>query len=70
MTYPPTLTVAQVTPLLGAKDTGTIYGAIADGTFPFVTFRIGRNIAIPTRPVLDALGLAGEIAIETSGDAA
>jgi hypothetical protein len=52
----PTLDVAEAAPLIGIS-TWAAYEAIKRGDFPVEILRIGRKIRVPTRPLLDRLGL-------------
>lgn len=53
----PTIDVAQAAPLLGVS-TWAAYESIKRGDFPVEVLRLGRKIRIPTRPLLDRLGLS------------
>lgn len=53
----PTLGVSQVAPLLGVGE-DAVYESIKAGSFPVHVLRVGRKIRIPTKPLLEALGLA------------
>jgi hypothetical protein len=52
----PTLNVAEAAPLIGCSS-WAVYEAIKRGDFPVEVLRVGRKIRVPTRPLLDRLGL-------------
>ncbi len=54
---PPTITVPEAAELLGLSTTA-LYAAIRAGECPVKVLRIGRRIVVPTRPLLELLGLA------------
>lgn len=53
---PPTLTVPKAAELLGCSPSAA-YEAIRAGDFPVAVVRIGRKIVVPTRPLLNVLGI-------------
>lgn len=53
---PPTVTVPDAAEILGCS-TSAAYEAIRAGDFPVPVLRIGRAIRVPSRPLLEALGL-------------
>jgi hypothetical protein len=55
-TLPPTLPAEQAFKLLGCGRTSG-YAAIRSGDFPVPVLKIGRVIRIPTRPLLELLGI-------------
>jgi excisionase family DNA binding protein len=59
-TLPPTITVEQAGGLLGLP-VRTTYRAAARGEIPSI--RIGRRLLVPTRRLLDLLGLDGDEAL-------
>lgn len=56
---PPTVDVPTAAQLLGCS-TSALYEAIRSGDSPVNVLRIGRKIVVPTRPLLELLGLAVE----------
>lgn len=54
---PPTLTVRDAAGILGCS-TSALYDAIKADEAPVPFLRIGRKIVIPTRPMLELLGMA------------
>lgn len=56
MSYPPTITIGQAADLLGIG-TSSAYAAVRTGKFPTKVIRIGGRYVIPTKPLLELLGL-------------
>lgn len=50
------ITVAQAAEILGVSKSGA-YAAIRDNEFPTQVIKIGSRYVIPTKPLLDLLGL-------------
>lgn len=55
----PTVSVGEAGKLLGIGKS-TAYAAVNNGTFPVPTIKIGGRIVVPTRPLLELLGLADD----------
>lgn len=51
-----TLPLPRAAELLGISR-ATAYTAVRDGSFPVPTIRVGKRIVVPTKPLLDLLGL-------------
>jgi hypothetical protein len=56
---PPTLNVEEAARLIGCGRTAC-FESIRRGDFPVPVLRIGTRIKIPTRPLLELLGIAPE----------
>lgn len=56
MSYPPTITIGQAADLLGIG-TSSAYAAVRTGKFPTKVIQIGGRYVIPTKPLLDLIGL-------------
>lgn len=57
MTYAPAvMTVAETAKLLRVAP-ATVYRQITHGTFPAPVIKTGGRITVPTKPLLDLLGL-------------
>lgn len=56
MSYPPTITIGQAADLLGIG-TSSAYAAVRTGKFPTKVIHIGGRYVIPTKPLLELLGL-------------
>lgn len=56
MSYPPTITIGQAADLLGIG-TSSAYTAVRTGKFPTKVIQIGGRYVIPTKPLLDLIGL-------------
>lgn len=54
---PPAITVPEAAEILGCSSSAA-YEAIRAGDFPVPVLRIGRKIVVPSRPLLEQLGLA------------
>ncbi|MFW9032655.1 helix-turn-helix transcriptional regulator [Corynebacterium striatum] len=52
----PALSLREVAPLLGVSDS-TIYAAARDGKLPFPVLKINSRYVVPTKPLLETLGL-------------
>lgn len=52
----PTLTLPEAAALLGIGRTSS-YAAARDGNFPVPVIKIGGRYVVPTKPLLDLLGL-------------
>lgn len=53
---PPTLTVAEAAAIIGVSP-GLLYRQIRQGTSPIRALGLGRRLVIPTRPLLELLGM-------------
>ncbi|MFK3615316.1 DNA-binding protein [Corynebacterium amycolatum] len=53
---PPTVSVQMASQLLGISASGG-YAAVKNGNFPTQVIKIGGRYVIPTKPLLDLLGL-------------
>jgi predicted site-specific integrase-resolvase len=53
---PLTIPVAVAAEWVGCS-TSAAYEAIRSGDFPVPVLRVGRKIVVPTRPLLEALGI-------------
>ncbi|AIK86031.1 hypothetical protein CGLAR1_12540 [Corynebacterium glutamicum] len=56
MPYPPTITLKKATGLIGIG-LSTGYAAVRSNEFPVPVIKIGGRIVVPTKPLLDLLGL-------------
>lgn len=56
MSYPPTISIPVAAELLDISVSGA-YAAARNGNFPTKVIQIGGRYVIPTRPLLDLLGL-------------
>lgn len=53
---PPAITLSSTAELLGISKSSA-YRAIKNDTFPVPTIRIGGRVVVPTKPLLELLGL-------------
>lgn len=56
MSYPPTITVPVAAKLLDIS-ASSAYAAVRTGKFPTKVIQIGGRYVIPTKPLLDLIGL-------------
>lgn len=56
MPYPPTITIPVAAELLGIS-ASSAYAAVRDGKFPVKVIQISGRYVIPTKPLLELLGL-------------
>lgn len=63
-TLPASLSASQVIPFFGGTSKSTIYTSIRNNTFPTRLLRINNRIVIPTRPLIEAMGMTPEEALE------
>lgn len=56
MPYPPTITIPVAAELLGIS-ASSAYAAVRDGKFPVKVIQIGGRYVIPTKPLLELIGL-------------
>ena len=61
---PPSLSVSQALLFLGNVSKSTFYASIRNNTFPSRVLRINNRIVIPTMPLLDAVGIPADKALE------
>lgn len=53
---PPTVSIPTAAKLLGIG-TSTAYEAARNGTFPTKVIRVGSRYVVPTKPLLNSIGL-------------
>ncbi|WKE58282.1 DNA-binding protein [Corynebacterium tuberculostearicum] len=61
---PPSLSVSQALLFLGNVSKSTFYASIRNDTFPSRVLRINNRIVIPTMPLLEAVGMPADKALE------
>lgn len=61
---PASLSLSQALPFLGGVSIGTAYAAIRNDTFPVPVLKVNNRIVVPTKPLISAVGLTVDEALE------
>ena len=68
MDTPPTLTLTETAVLLGVG-VSTMYSAARRAALPFPALKVGGRYVVPTRPLLDLLGIEELPPLDAPSDA-